>query len=828
MGDNMAKNKKRKVKEEKRYLFSYDAEVSLFGMLLFLISMIGILNEGIIGRFITYFLVFFFGSFYFIPLVGSMLLGMYIFIKKKKVEVKIGLKLLAGILVVLFGLVFASKDISATATPSLSEVFSTYNNVFEYATVQKLKIDLSLVEYTGGGMIGYTLYSLMHTLLGSSGTNLCCIIILVCSSMILAKPFIVGIYKFFKAIIDNIKRITTMEQTVIEDNFEVKRTNNIDLSHTVESTVITDSMIYKKQQLEAQPVVFEKPKPVADTKKDASSFDIFSFTLGKEPAPEVKVEPVSVTPPKPVDNTFNIFEAEFEPVKAKPVEKPIFDIQKEVKIEEVKKPVQEVVPPSPTLANDICVGYTLPSLNLLDDNIDNNDEIRKEEANQAMLALNHKLEELNVKAQVKGYTIGPSVTQFQIVPDSGSSTKVSAIESIKNDLMLSIAATKVRMESPIPGMSAVGLEVPNKTRYSVSIKEVLEPFKDNNEKLLVALGKDIFGKPIHICLNKMPHLLVAGQTGSGKSVCMNSIITSLILRTRPEEVKLILIDPKKVEMSMYANMPHLLCPVITDAKKASVALNKIVTEMDNRYNLFASTGVRNIEGYNKFATSNNQSIMPYIVVIIDELADLMMVASKDVEDSIQRITQLARAAGIHLIVATQRPSVNVITGVIKANIPSRISFAVSSQVDSRTILDSVGAEDLLGKGDMLVSVTGSELKRVQGAWVSDDEIYKVVQYIKENASTNFAESFTNLEPPTVPSEVLESLCDDGEEEERIYHDIKRFVVETQRATTSLLQRKFSIGYVRAARMIDRLEEDGIVGPAVGAKPREVLVKEIKD
>ena len=826
MGDNMAKNKQRKVKEEKHYLFSFDAEVSLFGMLLFLISAIGILNEGLLGRFITYFLVFLFGSFYFIPLIGSMLLGMYIFIKKKKVEVKIGLKLLSALLIVIFGLVFASKDISSTAAPSLSEAFSTYNNVFEYATVSNLKIDLDLIEYTGGGIIGYLICTLMYTILGASGTNLFCVIIILCSAMILSKPIIVGVYKFFKTIIDNIKRITTMDQTVIEDTYEVKRVDNIDLSHTVESTVITDSMIYKKPLVEPEVKAQPKTKPV-NTKQEPS-FNIFSFDLTKENnAAKVEFEPIKVEPVKPViiekeDTTFNIFQNDFEEKNEVKVEP-----KKETKIVEVKQPVQEV-PPAPTLSSEISSGYVLPSLDLLDVNEDNNDEQRKEEANNAMQALNHKLEELNVKAQVRGYTIGPSVTQFQIVPDSGSSTKVSTIESVKNDLMLSIAATKVRMESPIPGMSAVGLEVPNKTRYSVSIREVLEPFKDNPEKLLVALGKDIFGKPIQICLNKMPHLLVAGQTGSGKSVCMNSIITSIILRTNPEEVKMILIDPKKVEMSMYANMPHLLCPVITDAKKASVALNKIVTEMDNRYNLFAATGVRNIEGYNKFALNNKQNLMPYIVVIIDELADLMMVASKDVEDSIQRITQLARAAGIHLIVATQRPSVNVITGVIKANIPSRISFAVSSQVDSRTILDSVGAEDLLGKGDMLVSVTGSELKRVQGAWVSDDEIYRVVQYIKENASTNFSDTFSNLEPPSVPSEVIESLCDDGEEEELIYQDIKRFVLETQRATTSLLQRKFSIGYVRAARMIDRLEEEGIVGPAVGAKPREVLVKQLKD
>ena len=460
---------------------------------------------------------------------------------------------------------------------------------------------------------------------------------------------------------------------------------------------------------------------------------------------------------------------------------------------------------------------------LLKDNSENNahSELR-DEVEINCERINQKLSELNIKASVSNYIIGPCVTRYEIVPEIG--VRVSSIVNIENDLKLALAAVKTRMEAPIPGKSAVGIEVANKKRYPVYLKEVIYPFKDDDSKLLVGIGRDLNNKEVVINIDKMPHLLVAGATGSGKSVCINSMIVSLLLRTSPDDVKMILIDPKKVEMLPYANMPHLLCPVVIDPKKASVALKKVVKEMDKRYDEFANNGVRNIEGYNRLMKQKGEKPLPNIVVIIDELADLMLVAAKEVEESIQRITQLARAAGIYLIVATQRPSVDVITGVIKANIPSRIAFSVSSQIDSRTIIDRGGAEELLGRGDMLMDISGSgTLNRVQGVYVSDDEIYDVVNYVKKKYEVKFDGEFLNLEEEkTEPANNL-LINEDTNNDDKLYEDIKDFVIRNQKASTSLLQRYFTLGYSRAARMIDRLEIDGIIGESNGAKPREVLI-----
>ena len=429
---------------------------------------------------------------------------------------------------------------------------------------------------------------------------------------------------------------------------------------------------------------------------------------------------------------------------------------------------------------------------------------------------------MNIKASVNNYIIGPCVTRYEIIPEMG--VRVGSIVNIENDLKLALAAVKTRMEAPIPGKSAVGIEVANKKRYPVYLKEVIYPFKDDPSKLLVGIGRDLNNKEVVINIDKMPHLLVAGATGSGKSVCINSMIVSLLLRTTPDEVKLILVDPKKVEMLPYANMPHLLCPVVVDPKKASIALKKVVKEMDRRYDEFANNGVRNIEGYNKLMAQKGEKKLPNVVVIIDELADLMLVAAKEVEESVQRITQLARAAGIYLIVATQRPSVDVITGVIKANIPSRIAFSVSSQIDSRTIIDKGGAEELLGRGDMLMDISGSgTLNRVQGVYVSDDEIFDVVSYIKKKYSTNYDDEFLNLEEEKPEAINNLSINEDTNNEDVLYEDIKDFVIRNQRASTSLLQRYFTLGYSRAARMMDRLESEGVISGQNGAKPREVLM-----
>ena len=432
--------------------------------------------------------------------------------------------------------------------------------------------------------------------------------------------------------------------------------------------------------------------------------------------------------------------------------------------------------------------------------------------------------------------IGPTVTQYELELQTG--TKLNKVLSIHKEIALVLAAKDIRIEAPIPGKSTVGIEIPNSETTPVSFREVMEkvPASKSNSKLLCPLGKNIMGNVVWCEIDKTPHLLVAGSTGSGKSVCINGIIASILMRTRPDEVKLVMVDQKKVELSVYNGVPHLLCPVVTDPKKASVALNKIVAEMERRYEVFEESHTKNIATYNSYIDDKNKDLdedskiphMPYIVVIVDELADLMLVASKDVEAAIMRITQMARAAGIHLIIATQRPSTDVITGVVKANIPSRISFAVSSGIDSRTILDSTGAEKLLGKGDMLFLPMGeASPQRIQGAFIADDEIKKIIDYTVEQQKAEYDAAFLNLEASSnmdksaSQREDMEQIEDDDDE---LYNDVVTFVVEQQKASASLLQRRFKVGYNRAARIIDLLEERGIIGPANGSKPREVLVK----
>ncbi|MCC3371811.1 DNA translocase FtsK [Cohnella sp. REN36] len=429
------------------------------------------------------------------------------------------------------------------------------------------------------------------------------------------------------------------------------------------------------------------------------------------------------------------------------------------------------------------------------------------------------LESFGVRAKVLDVARGPAVTRYELQPDVG--VKVSRIVSLTDDIALALAAKDIRMEAPIPGKSAIGIEVPNAEVSVVTLREVLETttFQEAPSKLTIAFGRDISGQPIVGNLARMPHMLVAGATGSGKSVCINGIITSLLYKAKPDEVKFLMIDPKMVELNVYNGIPHLLAPVVTDPRRASLALKKIVVEMEKRYEKFSKSGTRNIEGYNALMLSgdNPDGVLPYIVVIVDELADLMMVAAGDVEDAICRLAQMARAAGIHLIIATQRPSVDVITGVIKANIPSRIAFGVSSQVDSRTILDMVGAEKLLGRGDMLFLPMGaSKPIRVQGAFLSDNEVESVVAYASGQAEAEYNEEL-------VP-EVDESDSDEGEELlDELFDQAVGIVLEAKQASVSLLQRRMRIGYTRAARLIDSMEARSIVGPYEGSKPREVLV-----
>lgn len=470
-----------------------------------------------------------------------------------------------------------------------------------------------------------------------------------------------------------------------------------------------------------------------------------------------------------------------------------------------------VIPPKPAPKP-----YQLPSFRLLSKPAGASKSGDQADYMQTARKLEATLESFGVRARVLEVVRGPAVTRYEIQPDIG--VKVSRIVNLTDDIALALAAKDIRMEAPIPGKSAIGIEVPNSEVSLVTMREVMETstFLEAESKLSIAFGRDISGATIVGNLTKMPHLLVAGATGSGKSVCINGIITSILYKAKPNEVKFLMVDPKMVELNMYNGIPHLLAPVVTDPRRASLALKKIVVEMEKRYELFSKSGARNVEGYNLMMKDNPDAVLPYIVVIVDELADLMMVAAKDVEDAIARLAQMARAAGIHLIIATQRPSVDVITGVIKANIPSRIAFGVSSQVDSRTILDMAGAEKLLGRGDMLFMPMGaSKPVRVQGAFMSDQEVEAIVGYVRGQGQAEYDESLV----PEVEDEVQ------GEEEvmDELYDQAVQIILEAKQASVSLLQRRMRVGYTRAGRLIDSMEARGIVGPYEGSKPREVLI-----
>ena len=484
-------------------------------------------------------------------------------------------------------------------------------------------------------------------------------------------------------------------------------------------------------------------------------------------------------------------------------------------IEEVKEePTQEI--DKIEVNEESYDNYVLPPITLLNNPI-KKQTVTKGDIVEKSKILQSTFNNFGIEVKIVKAIVGPSITQFQILPTPG--TKVSKIVNLSNDIALNLAAKDVRIEAPIPGKSLIGIEIPNTVNELVTMKEVFVNDKDNSP-LSVALGKDVSGESMFTRIDKTPHLLIAGSTGSGKSVCVNTIITSILLKNKPDKVKLIMIDPKMVELSIYDGIPHLLTSVVTDPLKAADVLHKVVLEMESRYREFARTRVRNIEGYNKIAEKDpDYRELPYIVVIIDELADLMMVSSKEVEESIARIAQKARAAGIHMIIATQRPSVDVITGVIKTNIPSRIAFAVSSSVDSRTILDKSGAETLLGKGDMLyLSADSSKPIRIQGAFLSDDEVEKVVDFVKSQSEAQY-------DPNMTPSEVSsQSGGSSADEADPLYKEVLLFIAKTQKASASLLQRRFKIGYNRAARIIDMLEEDGYIGPVDGSKPRKVFLE----
>ncbi|EHD1163367.1 DNA translocase FtsK [Listeria monocytogenes] len=612
------------------------------------------------------------------------------------------------------------------------------------------------VGFVGGGMIGAAITSITYFLLDRLGTNLIAVLLIIYGFSLVSG---ISIRQFFSKIAEFVRYLFTKGKVATEKGKEVKA---------------------KRDKKKAEKIVDVEPDEVIDV---------------IEPLQEEKTPPI-------ISN----FSSKVEQEKA-PVEEKIS--QKEQDLEMFQQESFE---------NEI---YQLPPVDILAPAKVTDQSKEYDQIKVNAKKLEDTFESFGVKAKITQVHLGPAVTKYEVQPSVG--VKVSKIVSLSDDIALALAAKDIRIEAPIPGKSAIGIEVANQNVAMVSLREVLENNPKNNpdEKLQIALGRDISGEAMMANLDKMPHLLVAGATGSGKSVCINGIITSILLRAKPHEVKMMMIDPKMVELNVYNGIPHLLAPVVTNPKKAAQALQKVVAEMERRYDLFSHTSTRNMQGYNDYVKKHNelneekQPELPFIVVIVDELADLMMVASNDVEDAITRLAQMARAAGIHLIIATQRPSVDVITGVIKANIPSRIAFAVSSSIDSRTILDMGGAEKLLGRGDMLLLPVGSSKPtRIQGAFLSDAEVEDVVNYVISQQKAQYSEEMIPDDIPEVEGEVTDEL----------YHEAVELVVEMQTASVSMLQRKFRIGYNRAARLIDEMEQRGVVGPHEGSKPRRVNVE----
>ena len=522
------------------------------------------------------------------------------------------------------------------------------------------------------------------------------------------------------------------------------------------------------------------------------------------------------------DLTLPIFGKKKDKEESSPdvIEANLFKQEQEKKEEKVKEVLQ--------LEHTITVedeNYEFPPIQLLSEPEKKGTKIGKKAVTDTATKLQKTLYSFGVSAKVENVSVGPAITRYELKPAEG--VRVSKIANLADDIALNLAAETIRIEAPIPGKQAVGIEVPNKENEVVHLREIIDcdEFKNKKSKLAFALGKDVAGNEVVTDIAKMPHVLIAGATGSGKSVCINTLITSIIYKAKPSEVKLVMVDPKVVELSVYNGIPHLLIPVVTDPKKAAGALAWAVQEMVNRYSLFANKNVRDIKGYNEaLEKEGNGEKLPQIVIIIDELSDLMMVSPKDVEDSICRLAQMARAAGMHLVIATQRPSVDVITGIIKANIPSRISFAVSSQIDSRTVLDMAGAEKLLGKGDMLFYPSGAPKPvRVQGAFISDKEVEKIVDFVKTNGEVSYNEDILEQIENNNKTEKEIKDEDDDDGTDPLLMEAIETVVETGQASTSFIQRRFKVGYARAGRIIDQMEERGIISGYQGSKPREVLM-----
>lgn len=764
--------KKRRRKTKTTSQLKLTLQFEIIGLILIGLSIIAIAQLGAFGQALSLVARFFMGEWQIILLLSIFVLGIY-FMWKRDIPYLfsrqlIGIYFIIGSFLLLSHVTLFTLLAEGGPFAKPSVILNTWELFWMEASGTSPSSDL------GGGMIGAILFAVFHFLFAATGAKIAAFICIIVGFILLTGKtmgdivgrvfqklgvFIVGQWKAF---ISDIKGMKAKQTTT-------KKTRSRKTQESTENQSI--------------------PTPLYDEEVEQNQTVISTFTekAYSETSHSQSTQPLEVT----------------EVNSDKQEDEPFVEMNEPINFTELENG-----------------DYHLPPLTLLKAAKQSDQTTELKRIHEKKATLERTFTSFGVNAKVTQVHLGPAVTKYEVHPAVG--VKVSRIVSLSDDIALALAAKGIRIEAPIPGKSAIGIEVPNTDVAMVSLREVLESKQshESDSKLLIALGRDVTGEAVMAELNKMPHLLVAGATGSGKSVCINGIITSILTKAKPHEVKLMMIDPKMVELNVYNGIPHLLAPVVTDAKKAAQALKKVVNEMERRYELFAHTGTRNIEGYNDHVKLHNieneskQPLLPYIVVIVDELADLMMVASSDVEDAITRLAQMARAAGIHLIIATQRPSVDVITGIIKANIPSRIAFSVSSMVDSRTILDMGGAEKLLGRGDMLfLPVGASKPIRVQGAFLSDQEVEDIVTYVISQQKAQYQEDM-------IPDEQQEVS---GEVEDALYDSAVQLVIEMETASVSMLQRRFRIGYSRAARLIDEMEARGIVGPYEGSKPRTVLI-----
>ena len=778
-GSKSQREQKRKEKELQRKL---NITVMIIIVVSILLAILIYTKSGYLGKSLSPMLGGVFGYIKYLIPVGLMIMALYIAHDRdtKYYSTKLTMFL---VILVLVDVVLTCYQVSSGNIDVNKEFESALSRAYDLGT-----------KDLGGGVIGTVLAYPLIKFLGTSGTIIASIgVILVLIVFIFSLHPADTISKCMDKILNKKnKENVEKDEVIVEDNKKLS---------WLERMSKDKKGVKENEPLEEQITINLKEPKKYDHSQDA--LDVPNFKSGK----------------KSSDNTMAQSLNQKQNLAQGEAKQELFSKQEVEKEEKTKEVLQ--------LEHALRVEdekYEFPPVELLASGKGNDEAGSRKQLLATAEKLRRTLYSFGVSAKVENVSVGPAITRYELAPAEG--VRVSKIANLSDDIALSLEAETIRIEAPIPGKHTVGIEVPNKAKEVVALRDIIESdkFSDSKSKVAFALGKDVGGDAVVTDIAKMPHLLIAGSTGSGKSVCINTLITSIIYKAKPSEVKLLMVDPKVVELSVYNGIPHLLIPVVTDPKKAAGALAWAVQEMVNRYSLFAGKNVRDVKGYNESAEKAGEPKLPQIVIIIDELADLMMVAAKEVEDAICRLAQMARAAGMHLVIATQRPSVDVITGIIKANIPSRIAFAVSSQVDSRTILDSAGAEKLLGKGDMLFYPTGAtKPTRIQGAFISDKEVENIVKFIQKDGEGQYDERIIeSIERADEPEKVA-NKDEDNDGVDDLLDDAIEMCIETGQASTSFIQRRFKVGYARAGRIIDQMEERGIISGYQGSKPREVLM-----